>query len=99
MSHRLIGSHEELIRYLEQMSGRQIRTREHVRSLMQEDWVPQADAERSRRRQSVKRAVLALLFTFAALQYYFLDVSLQILSLRELTHLTPTATNLVTSML
>ncbi len=99
MSHRLIGSQEDLIRHLEQLSGRQIRVREDVHALMQDSWAPKADAERSRRWRSMKHAVLGLLFTFTVLQYYFLDVLLQILSLRELTHFTPAAAKIVTSML
>ena len=69
-------SREELVIYLEQISGRRIRTREDIKSV--------------RRWQKVKDLTLVALAAFAFVQYYALDVMAQIMALRENTYFVPT---------
>ncbi len=78
-------SREELLRYLEQMSGRTIRTREDVETYVQQLKGSKAEEASARRWQTAKTAVLLFLACAAALQYYLLDIMLQIASLPHVT--------------
>ena len=83
-------SREELIQYLEQVSGRRIRTREDIKTFLDEVAARKAvDAPSVRRWQQAKTITLIGLATFAFVQYYMMDVMVQILSLRETTVFIP----------
>lgn len=77
------ASREELVRALEALSGRKIRTREDVKALLAETAAaPQRNAAGW---NTAKSLTLLALLGFAALQYYVLDVMVQIASLPQLT--------------
>lgn len=78
---------QHLIAELELRSGRRIRSREDVAAYIEE--LPRTAAAKTAKRQNVKQALLAALLTFAALQYYFIDVQLQIMSQPTLTVFVP----------
>ena len=91
-------SREELIKYLEQMSGRSIRTREDIKAYLDEVAARKAADEPSVRRwQQAKTITLIGLATFAFVQYYMVDVMVQILSLRETTVFVPVSVPTVKS--
>lgn len=78
------ASREELLHYLEEISGRTIRTREDVERYVQQ--VSSAKPEASARRwQTAKSVILLVLACAAALQYYLLDIMLQIASMPRVT--------------
>jgi hypothetical protein len=68
-------SSEALIQYLEQASGRKLRTREDIRLLLDEiaEKDPYADPMR-RLWRSLKQGLWLALLVVAYLQYYFIDV-------------------------
>ena len=72
-------SSEDVIRYLEELTGRSIRSRDDVRRCFGELWARDRDAGRVyRRRQIVKEAAMLLCLVAAYIQYHFWDVNLQI---------------------
>jgi hypothetical protein len=78
-SNRATESSEDLFRYLEELVGRELRTREDIRRYFDELSVENLEAGRThRRRQIVKDTVLLLCLLTAYIQYNFLDVTLQI---------------------
>ncbi|HEY5897148.1 MAG TPA: hypothetical protein VIV54_06270 [Burkholderiales bacterium] len=79
------ASREDLLHYLEEISGRAIRTRADVEQYVEQLSAAKAQDKSARRWQTAKSAVLLALVTAAALQYYLLDIMLQIASLRQLT--------------
>lgn len=81
-------SDEELLAYLEQISGRKIKTRQDIAAYV-DDLSRRARVKHSKRQQ-LKNALLAGLFLFALFQYYFIDVQLQILAQPTLTVFYPT---------
>jgi hypothetical protein len=84
------ATREELIQYLEEKSGRSIRTREDIKAYIDEVGARKAADDPSVRRwQTAKTAVLIGLSVFAFIQYYYMDVMVQILSLRETTVFVP----------
>jgi hypothetical protein len=85
-------SREELLRCLEQVSGRRIRSRDDIKAYVDELAAREA-AELSavRRWQKVKAITLIALAAFAFVQYYFVDVLTQIMALRENTYFVPAA--------
>jgi hypothetical protein len=90
---------EELIRGLEQLSGRTIRTREDVREVLKEISARKAGDDPSVQRwKTAKRVTLLVVLSAAFLQYYFLDVALQIMSLREMTYFVPVSPRILKSM-
>lgn len=93
-------SREELIRRLEKQSGRAIRTREDVREYVKEVSARKASDDPSVQRwKMAKRVTLLVTLSAAFLQYYFMDVGLQIMSLRELTYFFPVSAGVLKSML
>jgi hypothetical protein len=75
---------------LEQLSGRQINSREDIRAYV--EGIAKDAKRKTERRQHFKNIALGALFVIAALQYYYLDVQLQILSQPSLTVFYPTKT-------
>ena len=70
---------DDLFRYLEELAGREFRTREDIRRYVDELSVENLEAGRThRRRQIVKDTVLLVCLLTAYIQYNFLDVTLQI---------------------
>lgn len=83
------ASRQELTRVLESMSGRSIRSRADVRRYLAE--VP-ASSPRSvpRKWMLARRATLAAGLVLAFLQYYLIDIYVQIMSLPSITLGNPT---------
>lgn len=70
---------EDLFRYLEELAGRELRSRDDIRSYLGELSAQGRETSRiHRRRQIVKDTVLLLCLLTAYIQYNFLDVNLQI---------------------
>lgn len=93
-------SREELIRGLEKLSGRAIRTREDVRAVLKEISARKAGDDPSVQRwKAAKRVTLLVVLSAAFLQYYFMDVALQIMSLRDLVLFPPVSATVLKSML
>ena len=85
MGERDPESSENLIQYLEQLSGRQLRTREDVRRLLDEISTKSPDAgPTSSLMRTLKQGMWLALLAAAYLQYYFLDVLNQINSIPEI---------------
>ena len=82
---------EALRVHLEQLARRAIRTREDITDYVSELSVQARD--RRTRRQPLKNALLGGLLLIAVLQYYFIDVQLEILKQPALTVFAP-ASNL-----
>jgi hypothetical protein len=83
-------SQEELLRYLEQVSGRRIRTRDDIKAYVEEMAARKAaDQPSVRWWRKAKTITLIGLTAFAFIQYYMMDVMLQIMSLRETTFFVP----------
>lgn len=81
----LVGR-EELLRLLEQASGRPLRSRAAVREYLDELAQRRSQTSAAARRwRTAKAATLAALGVLALLQYYFLDVMLQMVTLPQLT--------------
>jgi hypothetical protein len=82
----LLDEREELLQLLERSSGRPLRTRAEVRAYLEELAERRAKADtRAARWQTAKVLTLSVLGAFALLQYYLLDVMLQVMSLPQLT--------------
>lgn len=79
---------QELLAQLEQLSGRKITTREDISEYVRQ--LERKAEERRSRSRVLKDAVLAILLVFSALQYYFIDVQLQILAQPSVTIFVPT---------
>lgn len=80
----------ELLTYLEDLTGRRLRSFESVRLFLQE----LSDEEAARRRsaaakRSVREAVLVLLLAAAFAQYYYLDMLVQVESLQRVIYFVP----------
>ena len=85
MGERDPESGEHLLQYLEQMSGRKLRTREDIRRFLDETSrkSPEASPALSLWR-TLKQGMWLALLTAAYLQFYFLDVLNQINSIPEI---------------
>ena len=89
-----------MIRHLEQLAGRAIRTREDVSEYLKEISARKAGDDPSVQRwKAAKRVTLLVTLSAAFLQYYFMDVALQIMSLRELVQFVPVSARVLKSML
>jgi hypothetical protein len=77
----------ELLAHLEQLSGRKINSRQDISDYVSEV-SRKAEATRSKW-QYLKNALLGAFLIIAILQYYFIDVQLQILSQPSLTVFVP----------
>ena len=81
---------EELLQYLESLTGRSLRTREDIQNYAREVGARQAADEPSVQRWlKVKRITLVALLAFSIMQYYILDVLLEIASMRSTTFFIP----------
>ena len=81
-------SREDLLDHLEKVAGRKIKTPQDIRDYVNE--LTRKAQSRSRIQQRFKNIVLAVLLLVSLLQYYFIDVRLQILSQPSLTVFIPT---------
>ena len=88
-------SQEELLRALEQLSGRQIRTRADAEACARELRARLQSDPTARRWQQAKSIALVALAAFAFLQYYLIDVFLQIASLPQVTVFVQAAANVL----
>jgi hypothetical protein len=73
----------DIVKHLEELSGRKIRTREDLAAYVAE--VSARAAVKQSRWQTLKSTFLLTLLAVAAFQYYYIDVQLQILSQPTLT--------------
>lgn len=90
VSEREHASHEELVRFLEEQSGRSIRSREDVRAYLAELVERKAGSgPLARFWLKAKQATLFGLLAFAFVQYYLFDVFVQILTVRENIYFVP----------
>ena len=90
MSEREAENREELIQHLEQLTGRSLKTREDIQAYVREVSARRAaDQPSVRRWLSVKKATLIALLAFGVIQYYMLDVMLEIVSMRTTTYFVP----------
>ena len=90
MSEREPESREELIQHLEKLTGRSLNTREDIQAYVRELAARKATDEPSVRRWlTVKKATLIALLAFGVIQYYMLDVMLEIVSMRTTTYFVP----------
>ena len=84
------ASREELVQYLEQVSGRRLRTRDDIKAYVEEmSSRKAADQPSVLWWQKAKTVTLIGLTVFAFIQYYMMDVMVQIMSLRETTFFVP----------
>ena len=91
---------EELLRHFEQLTGRSLRTRADVEAYVREASARKAsDLPGVRRWLKVKRVTLLALLAFGVMQYYILDVLLEIVSMRSTTYFVPVSPPIVKSML
>jgi hypothetical protein len=91
---------EELVQYLESLTGRTFHTREDIQSYVREVSARKAADEPSVRRWlKVKKLTLFALLAFSVMQYYILDVLLEIASMRSNTFFIPASMPMMKSML
>ncbi len=77
-------SREELLQHLERLTGRALRTREDVQAYVREAAARKAiDQPSVRRWMKVKKMTLIALLAFSSMQYYLLDVLLEITSMHS----------------
>jgi MoxR-like ATPase len=82
---RPAASAEDLVRYLETLSGRQFRSHEDVLQLLKDFWQENVEAARAARRQRLIRETLLLgVLAVSYLHNYYWEVRLQIASLPAL---------------
>ena len=90
MSVREPESREELIQHLETLTGRSLKTREDIQAYVREMATRKASDEPSVRRWlTIKKATLIALLAFGVIQYYMLDVLLEIVSIPSTTYFVP----------
>jgi hypothetical protein len=100
VSKQLPETREELIQHLEQLTGRTLRTRADIEAYVREVRARKANEQPSVRRWlKVKRITLLALLAFGVMQYYILDVLLEIVSMRTTTFFVPAAPPMLKSML
>jgi hypothetical protein len=78
---------EALRVHLEQLAGRNIRTREDITEYVNE--LSDKARDKRTRSQQLKNVLLGVLLVIATLQYYFIEVQLQILAQPTLTVFAP----------
>jgi hypothetical protein len=85
---------EELVQHLEKLTGRTLKTREDIAAYVREASARSAGDQPSVRRWlKAKNVTLVLLFAFSVVQYYILDVLLEIASMRTTTFFVPASTS------
>jgi len=93
------ATRDELVQHLERITGRTLKTREDIHA-----YVREMSVRRPREAPSVRRWIRAKHFTLVALlafgiiQYYMLDVMLEIVSLPSPTFFVPASTPIMKSM-
>ena len=81
---------EELIQHLEKLTGRTLKTREDIAAYVHEVGARRASDQPSVQRWlKAKKATLGALLAFGVIQYYILDVMLEIVSMRSTTFFVP----------
>ena len=89
---------EELVQHLEKLTGRSLRTRDDIQAYVREVAARKAaDQPSVRRWLKVKKVTLLVLLAFSVMQYYVLDVMLEIVSLPSTTFFVPARATLLTS--
>lgn len=87
---------DELIQHLERLTGRSLKTRDDIAAYVREAATRKATDQPSVRRWlQAKKVTLVALFTFGLLQYYLLDVMLEIASMRSTTFFVPASAPVV----
>ncbi len=84
-------SREELLKHLEDLTGRSFRTREDVRNFVAATLAQGKEKQTRLARvwRATKQSTLLLLVVLAFVQYYLMDTLLQMTSLRRLTVFVP----------
>jgi hypothetical protein len=91
---------EELVQHLEKLTGRTLRTRADIQAYVREVAERKAtDLPSVRRWLNAKRITLVALLAFGVVQYYILDVLLEIASMRTTTFFVPASTRMLKSMI
>ena len=99
MGERQPETREELLQHLEKLTGRTLRTREDIQAYVREVAARKAADDPSVRRWlKAKRITLVALLAFGVIQYYILDVLLEIVSMRTTTFFVPASTPVLKSM-
>ena len=89
---------EELIQHLERLTGRTLKTREDIAAYVREVSARRAtDQPAVQRWLKAKKVTLIALFAFSVVQYYILDVMLEIVSIRSTTFFVPASTRTLKS--
>lgn len=89
---------EELVQHLEKLTGRTLKTREDITAYVREVSARTAAEQPSVRRWlKAKKVTLVALFAFSVVQYYILDVLLEIASMRTTTFFVPASTRTLKS--
>lgn len=87
-------SREELIQHLEKLTGRTLKTREDIAAYVQEVSARKAaDQPSVQRWVRAKKMTLIALLAFGVIQYYILDVMLEIVSMPSSTFFVPASTH------
>jgi hypothetical protein len=93
VSQRTPETREELVEHLEKLTGRTLKTREDIEAYVREISARKAaDDPAVRRWLKAKKITLMALFAFGVMQYYILDVLLEIVSLPTTTFFVPAST-------
>jgi len=91
---------EDLLQQLEKLTGRSFRTREDIQAYVREVSARKvSDAPAVRRWLQIKRVTLFALLAFSIMQYYILDVMLEIVAMPATTYFVPVRAPLLKSML
>jgi hypothetical protein len=89
---------EELVQHLERLTGRTLKTREDIAAYVREAAARSAGDQPSVRRWvKAKKVTLVALFAFSVIQYYILDVLVEIASMRTTTFFVPASTRTLKS--
>ena len=93
-------SREDLIQHLEKLTGRTLKTREDIRAYVQEVSSRKArDQPSVRRWLKAKQITLISLLAFGVIQYYALDVLLEVMSVPGTTYFVPAKFQTLKSMI
>jgi hypothetical protein len=89
---------EELVQHLEKVAGRSLKTRAEIQAYVREHAERKATDQPSVKRWlNAKRITLIVLLAFGILQYYILDVMLEIASLPSTTFFVPASPRVLKS--
>jgi hypothetical protein len=91
MAEPVADSREALVQYLEQLSGRSIRSRAELEAYLNELKSRTAAGRPARAWAAAKHAALAAGLLIAVLQYYLMDIYVQIESMQRVQFLNPDA--------